>query len=161
MFRIKFGLLSLIFCASIFFAQQKIENLTWLEGTWTTEKWGGIVEEYWSAPNGNSIIGMFRLINEGKVQFTEHWILSEYDGNLALRLRHFNHDFTGWEEKDEYLEFPFQEMGENFIQFEGLRYELISEAEIKVTLAMERDDKITQEVFNLKKSYDAVNNRTD
>lgn len=151
MLRIKTGLLSLIFCASIFFAQQKIENLNWLEGTWTTEKWGGIVEEYWSAPNGDSIIGMFRLINEGKVQFTEHWILSEYDGKLSLRLRHFNPDFTGWEDRREYLEFPYVEMGENFIQFEGLRYELISASEIMVTLDMIHDGKITQEVFNLKK----------
>ncbi|MCZ7602398.1 MAG: hypothetical protein C4543_05675 [Ignavibacteriales bacterium] len=151
MLKIKTGLLSLIFCTSILFAQQKIENLNWLEGTWTSEKWGGIVEEYWSAPNGNSIIGMFRLINEGKVQFTEHWILSEYDGNLALRLRHFNPDFTGWEEKDEYLEFPFQKMGDDFIQFKGLRYELVSSTEIKVTLDMKRGENIEQEIFNLKK----------
>lgn len=132
-------------------AQSKLEKLGWLEGSWTTEKWGGTVEEYWSAPAGNSVIGMFRLFNAEGVQFTEHWIISEFEGKLSLRLRHFNPDFTSWEEKDEFVEFPFVEMGEHFIQFVGLRYELIDEDEITVTLDMKRGDKIEQEIFNLKK----------
>jgi hypothetical protein len=132
-------------------AQSKIENLKWLEGNWTTEKWGGTVEEYWSAPNANTIIGMFRFLNEEGVQFTEHWMLSEIEGNPVLRLRHFNPDFTSWEEKDEYVEFSFVEMGENYIQFEGLRYELLKTGELKVSLKMKQGDKIETEVFNFRK----------
>jgi len=132
-------------------AQSKVEQLGWLEGYWTAEKWGGTVDEYWSSPAGNSIIGMFRFVNDGEVQFTEHWMISEYDGKLSLRLRHFNPDFTGWEEKDEFVEFPLIEMGEYFIQFEGLIYELTGKNEMTVTLDMKQGDKIVQEIFSYKK----------
>jgi len=132
-------------------AQTKVEKLSWLEGYWTTEKWGGTIDEYWSAPGGNSIIGMFRLYNDEGIQFTEHCIIPEYDGKLFLKLRHFNPDFTGWEEKDQFVEFPFVEMGEYFIQFDGLRYELSNKNEMTVTLDIKRGDKIEQEIFNLRK----------
>lgn len=132
-------------------AQSQVEQLSWMKGSWEGEKWGGTVDEYWSSPSGNSVIGMFRLVDGKGVQFTEHWMISEFDGKLALRLRHFNPDFTAWEEKDEYLEFAFVEMGKNFIKFKGLSYELAEENEMKITLDMKRGDKVEKEIFILKK----------
>ena len=132
-------------------AQSKLDSLSWLEGAWTGEKWGGTVEEYWGPPTGDVIIGMFILINNGKVQFTEHWMIGEFDGKLALRLRHFNPDFTAWEEKDEYLEFEFVEMGENYIQFKGLRYEITDSGILRVSLKMKQKEEIVTEIFDFKK----------
>ena len=117
-------------------AQSKIDQLNWLQGSWTTEKWGGTAEEYWSPPNGNTVIGMFRLVVDDKVEFTEHFMLSEEEGEPILKLRHFNGDFTGWEEKDEYLTFSFVEMGENYLQLKGLRFELLDTGQLKVMLKM-------------------------
>jgi hypothetical protein len=42
-------------------------------------------------------------------------------------------------------------MGEYFIQFDGLRYELSNKNEMTVTLDIKRGDKIEQEIFNLRK----------
>ena len=37
--------------------------------------------------------------------FTEHMYLVEEEGTLVLRLKHFNEDLTGWEEKHDILTF--------------------------------------------------------
>jgi len=121
----------------IFFSlkgQSKVDQLNWMVGNWAAEKWGGIAEEYWTTSSGNSIIGMFRLVVDDELQFTEHFILCEEEGKPLLKLRHFNADFTGWEEKDEYLTFPFVEMGERFLQLDGIRYELLDSDQLRVTL---------------------------
>ena len=39
------------------------------------------------------------------IRFTEHLYLMEEEGTLVLRLKHFNADLTGWEEKDDMLTF--------------------------------------------------------
>ncbi len=139
-------LLFVILALSVF-SQTKIDKLSWIEGNWTTEKWGGTVEEYWSAPSGNSIIGMFRFIVDGKLRFSEHFTITEVDGNLTLRLRHFDANFISWEEKDEYLEFRFVDMGDSSITFNGIRYELLDSGELKVNLELKRDDKTEIEEF--------------
>lgn len=128
-------------------AQSKIDQLSWLQGNWTAEKWGGTAEEYWSASKGNTIIGMFRLVVDNEVQFTEHFILCEEEGYPVLKLRHFNADFTGWEEKSEYVTFPFVEMGENYLQLDGIRYELLDSDQLKVKLKMMNKDVENTEEF--------------
>lgn len=138
--------LILLFTSAII-AQTGIEKLSWLQGKWTTEKWGGTVEEYWSAPSGNSIIGMFRFMVDDKLRFSEHFAITEVGGNLTLRLRHFDANFISWEEKDEYLEFTFVEMGDSSITFNGIRYELLDSGELKVNLELKRGDKTEIEEF--------------
>jgi len=144
--KIMYVLLFVIFTLSVF-SQTKIDKLSWIEGNWTTEKWGGTVEEYWSAPSGNSIIGMFRFIVDDKLRFSEHFIITEVDGNLTLRLRHFDANFISWEEKDDYLEFTFVEMEDSSITFNGIRYELLDSGTLKVNLELKRDDKTEIEEF--------------
>ena len=49
-------------------------------------------------------------------------MISVVDGKPELRLKHFNADLTAWEEKDEYVTFPFSGVGDNEVQFDGLTY---------------------------------------
>lgn len=52
------------------------------------------------------MVGTFLQQGEdGEIQFTEHLYLMEEEGTLVLRLKHFNPDLTGWEEKDDMLSF--------------------------------------------------------
>ena len=37
---------------------------------------------------------------DGSIMFTEHMYLMEQDGSLVVKLKHFNPDLTGWEDKD-------------------------------------------------------------
>ncbi|UCG32864.1 MAG: hypothetical protein JSU68_14510 [Phycisphaerales bacterium] len=66
-----------------------LEGLSWLAGQWRSEKDGVISEEHWSAPAGDCIMGMFRQIKAGSMQFAE-LILIQQEGDCAvMRLKHF------------------------------------------------------------------------
>lgn len=132
-------------------SQNLIEKLNFLQGNWISEKWGGTIEEYWSAPNGNTIIGMFRFIKDGELQFTEHFLVIEEGDKLTLKLRHFNPDFTGWEDQNTFVEFPSVKIDEKLAKFEGISYELIEASKLKILLEMEENGKIEHEEFIFEK----------
>ncbi len=144
-------LIYILFAVLTINSQSRIDKLSWLEGNWSAEKWGGTVEEYWSAPNGNTIIGMFRMIADGEIKFSEHFSIIENSDNITLKLKHFNADFTSWEKKDEYVEFPLIETGENYASFEGIKYELLDSGKLKATLEIENEGKIETEIFIFEK----------
>jgi hypothetical protein len=51
------------------------------------------------------MVGHFRLVKDGKPVFYELLTLLEVEGSVEMRLKHFNADMTGWEEKADYLTF--------------------------------------------------------
>ncbi|MDZ7764596.1 MAG: DUF6265 family protein [Melioribacteraceae bacterium] len=140
-----------LFLNHVLLSQNLIEKLNFLQGNWTSEKWGGIIEEYWSAPNGNTLIGMFRFIKDGELQFSEHFMVTEQNNTLTLKLRHFNPDFTGWEDQYSYVEFPLVNIEENFVEFDGISYQLTNENRLIILLEMGDAEKIETEEFILKK----------
>ena len=79
----------------------EIHQIDWIAGHWKGEAFGGHVEEVWSKPAGGAMMGMFRLVQGDEVGFYELLTLLEEDGSLVFRLKHFNSDLTGWEEKNE------------------------------------------------------------
>lgn len=123
-----------------------LEQLSWLEGRWRGEAFGGICEEVWGPVFGETRIGTFRLVTEGRVDFYEFFFFGRVDGVWTKRLRHFNPDMTGWEDKDEWADFQPLECGEDRVVFEGLRYEKIAEDTVRVVLAMGSDDGTTHDV---------------
>tara|TARA_B100000941_G_scaffold171129_1_gene121945 strand:+ start:22 stop:690 length:669 start_codon:yes stop_codon:yes gene_type:complete len=54
------------------------------------------------------------------IRFTEHLYLMEEEGTLVLRLKHFNADLTGWEEKDGMLTFRLLAMEDCAAYFHAL-----------------------------------------
>ncbi len=84
-----------------------LSQMDWLVGQWSGEGIGGApAMESWLPPTGGTMIGTFVQETEGgAIMFTEHMYLMEEAGSVVLRLKHFNADLTGWEEKDEMLTF--------------------------------------------------------
>ena len=80
-------------------------DFSWMAGAWTGQGLGGQVDEVWSAPAGGTMVGHFRLVKDGKPVFYEILTLLEVEGSVEMRLKHFNADMTGWEEKADYLTF--------------------------------------------------------
>lgn len=60
---------------------------------------GDAVEETWSAPLGDCMIGMLRWQHAGKTTLFEALAITAEDGGLVLRLRHFGAKLEPW--KDE------------------------------------------------------------
>ncbi len=77
-----------------------INELAWLAGSWVGKGMGADVTETYSAPLGGRITGHFAMA-DGKdgVSFTEIVDYVPLRGSLAYRVRHFNPDMTGWEDK--------------------------------------------------------------
>ncbi|MDD7887470.1 DUF6265 family protein [Flavivirga sp. 57AJ16] len=110
----------------------KLENISWISGQWKGEAFGGQVEENWSKPSGGSMMATFKLINNNAVSFYEIEIIREIENTLILQLKHFNNDLTGWETKDETVDFPLKEITANKVVFEGMSFEKISNNEMNV-----------------------------
>ena len=84
-----------------------LEDIDWLAGQWSGTGIGGApAMESWLPPTGPTMVGTFvQTSDEGGIQFSEILYLMEEEGTLVLRLKHFNADLTGWEEKDGMLTF--------------------------------------------------------
>lgn len=97
-----------------------IEDLAWLTGRWLGEGFGGTLEETWNPPMGGSMVATFRMIAEGKTSFYEICLLSAEANSLVYKVKHFNPDLTGWEEKGDYISFPLVKIEPNTVYFHGL-----------------------------------------
>ncbi len=96
-----------------------LADIAWLEGHWR----GSSSEEIWSAPAGGAMMGMFRYVRQDTTVFYELMALVEENNTLALKLKHFNPDLTGWEEKDEVRVFRLVQRAPNRFYFDGLTVE--------------------------------------
>lgn len=99
-----------------------LSDVPWLVGRWSGEGiQGAPAMESWLPPMGGTMVGTFvQQTGEGGIMFTEHLYLMEEKGTLVLRLKHFNADLTGWEERQDMLTFRLVAMEECAAFFQGL-----------------------------------------
>lgn len=126
-----------------------VEAMAWLAGRWTGPGLGGQTEETWSPPEAGVMIGTFRLIKEGKPVFYEFMMLSVTERGLVMRLKHFNPDMTGWEERDKFVEFRYVRTAGNLVQFEGLTFRRDSDHRLTIFLALRSKDVVREETFEM------------
>jgi hypothetical protein len=122
-----------------------LADMAWLTGHWTGEAFGGTNEELWTAPAGKDMSGMYRLLKGGKTIFYELMLVTEVNGSLEFRLKHFNADLTGWEEKTEVIAFPLVAKRDGAMLFQGMSFHPDGD-KLTVHLAIEHKDKPIEEV---------------
>ena len=129
-----------------------ISDAAWLAGSWRGTGLGGFSEETWSQPEGGAMVGTYRLIKDDKPVFYEMMWLLETEGTLTLRLKHFNPDLTGWEEKDKSVDFKFVKKDGKRLYFSGLTFEQASKNKLNIYLALkQRDGSLKEEVFKMQR----------
>ncbi len=130
-----------------------LADVSWIAGHWIGEAFGGITEEIWSPPLGDSMMFIFRLITEDKVQFYEIGHIQQVGESLILRLKHFHGNLEGWEEKDEVVDFKLVKVATDRVYFDDFTFERISENEINLYVVILDDGGNKEEVkFNYKKT---------
>ena len=151
-------LLPIVFCFLAFSLsaqdktlEPKLENVAWIAGNWKGEAFGGIVEENWSKPSGDSMMAAFKLINNDKTSFYEIEIIREVNNTLILQLKHFDGQLRGWETKDETVDFPLKYVTKNKVAFEGMMFEKVSDNEMTVYVDIKDKGKTETIKFNYKK----------
>jgi hypothetical protein len=131
--------------------------MSWLAGQWTGDALGGQVEEIWSGPQAGAMMGMFRLVREGKTSFYELMTLVEENGSLSLRVKHFNPDLTGWEEKGETVDFPLVAIAGDRYLFDRLTFHRHGSDAVTIYVAISaKDGTVREEAF----SYTRVRGET-
>ncbi|MEO1528118.1 MAG: DUF6265 family protein [Planctomycetota bacterium] len=122
-------------------ARAELSQFEFLQGAWSGTGFGAECDEIWSAPRGESMLGTFRLVENGKLQFTEFFVLQKNaDGGVELRLKHFHSDFKGWESRDKHITFPLIRVEKNIAYFGGLTYALQSDGSLRIWVAMKNKD---------------------
>jgi len=96
-----------------------LSKLGWLAGRWVDDSGGNLSEETWTAPAGDGILGMWRLVVKGEIKLSEILTIQSEGQTLVLRLRHFDAKLVGREEKDKPLELTLAGWNEHEARFEG------------------------------------------
>ena len=102
----------------------KIADAAWLIGEWVgTGIDDAEAAEVWLPASDGTMAGIFLQEKpDGSIMFTEHIYLSEEGGSLVLKLKHFNPDLTGWEEKDGMVRFRLLSIEPCAAYFSSLTY---------------------------------------
>lgn len=119
-----------------------LADLGWLAGSWEGEGIEGAPAlEAYAPAAGGQMVGHFRQLNkDGSVMFYELITIVEDGGALAYRLKHFNADLTGWEEKDKVVVFPLTAASKQRWDFSGLVYERTGRDAMTATVLIHKDD---------------------
>ena len=96
-----------------------LAQLSWIAGHWVDDAGGDLSEEIWAAPNGDSMIGMWRYVAKGKMQIFELLSIREEEGGPVFRLRHFDPRMVAREEKDKPLALKLVALKDREAAFEG------------------------------------------
>lgn len=134
-----------------------VADLGWLTGIWTGEGIGGAPAiEVYSPPGGGSVAGHFAQEDgEGGIAFFELMQITEADGSLVYRLKHFDDALAGWEEKDEYVSFPLVAVDTNALYFDGLTLRRAGDTLISAVNVRQSDGTVEEYVFRYSRAGDA------
>ena len=129
-----------------------LSDLSWMAGHWKGEAFSGIIEEIWSPPLGDSMMFVFKLVVDNQVVFYEIGHIRQEGESLILRLKHFNGDLSGWEEKDKTIDFKLVKLEGNRAYFDDFTIERINDSEINMYVVIDQENGLPEEVkFNYKK----------
>ncbi len=79
-----------------------IEDFAPIAGHWRTQAQGRVYEEIWLPPSNGQMTGALRSFDaEGKLLLLELLTVTEIEGGLEYRLRHFDGEMTPWDSEAE------------------------------------------------------------
>ena len=125
-----------------------LSELSFLSGHWTGEAFGGTVEEVWSEPSANAMMGMFRLQFDGIDKLYEFLLIEKNDENIVMRFKHIRRGYK--EMEDEPIILVLKKVSESFAEFAAADSSLI----IKYNLMS--SDSIVVELTSIKQGYAEV-----
>ncbi|MDX2145736.1 MAG: DUF6265 family protein [Rhodospirillaceae bacterium] len=122
-----------------------IADLAWLEGPWEGEGLGGEAHEAYAPPAHGQIVGYFRHVKNGAIAFYELVTFAEVGGSLEMRVKHFNADLTGWEEKNDVQRFALVAVEKDVWYFDGLTVRRTGPDTMITTVLVKQRDGTTSE----------------
>lgn len=135
-----------------------IGQLAWLAGSWVGSAMGGSVTETYSAPLGGRITGHFAMADDkGGIVFTEIVDYAPLGKSLAYRVRHFNADLSGWEDKTgKPVVFPLVAVERDRWFFDGMTLERNGPDSITMWVRIEKKGETTEHPFRFTRARMAI-----
>jgi len=96
-----------------------LDDLSLLVGSWTGSIFGEQFEEVWNPPSAGS---MMKIHDGDEMNFYEMQLITDDGEGLALLVKHFSPEFEAWEEKGEFVRFPFIGIDDDAIHFSGISF---------------------------------------
>ena len=126
-------------------------RLGWLEGCWRGSGLGGLITECWVRSGDDHFTGVFQLERDDQLVFTEIVALADFDGQPAMRVRHFQPDFSQWEsDKGGYISFALVAIEDDLVRFKGLEYRFVDNS-LHIALDMGSPGKVSTQRFILER----------
>ena len=122
-----------------------LETASLLIGSWAGDAFGKSFESAWNPPSAGSMVGFFKLLDGDEVVFYELLLLVEEHGSLSLKVKHFNPDFTAWEEKEDFVRFRYIQSAGDEIHFSGLSFYRIDDDTMHGYIVFRNGDEIREE----------------
>lgn len=121
-----------------------LDDAAMLVGNWAGTAFGERMEETWSAPSGGSMIGSFKLFDGDEPAMYEIMLLTVEDDTLSLKVKHFNADFTAWEDKPDYINFKLIKFSATELHFGGLSFYKRDDDKLDGYIVMRNGEEITE-----------------
>jgi len=83
-----------------------LHDLAFISGHSRGELDGGVADEEWSQPIGDTMMGMYCYVKDGQVKMYEMMAIEQTANGPVLRLKHYNAGLQAWEEKTKVWDFP-------------------------------------------------------
>lgn len=98
-----------------------VSQLAFIAGPWTGTLGGRIIEQHWSAPLGNSMVAMYRNVQDGEARLYELLVIEQDGEGVALRIKHFapGAGLVGRQAKDESVNHKLVRLDGQTAVFEG------------------------------------------
>jgi Spy/CpxP family protein refolding chaperone len=116
------------------------DDIAWMIGSWKGEAFGGTFEETWLPPSAGTMTGAFKLMHEGRPSMYEFMMIVQENDSLSVRLKHFNADFSAWEDKAQFVSFPLAKLTDDAAYFEGLTYRRLDDDRLVVHVSVGEDE---------------------
>lgn len=121
-----------------------LDDADWLVGSWTGTAFGGHFEAVWNPPSAGTMIGLFKLLGDDGVAFYEILLMTVEDDTLSLKVKHFNPDFSAWEEKEDHVTFRLVKKEDDALHFGGLSFYKRGDDSIDGYIVMRNGDELTE-----------------
>ena len=100
-------------------ARPVLGDVAWMAGRWQDRSGGGLSEEVWTAPEGDCMLGMWRMVSGGKARIYEMLLLRQEESEVTFTLRHFDPRLHAREEKEAPLVMALRSASADEAVFEG------------------------------------------
>ncbi|MEJ2504244.1 MAG: DUF6265 family protein [Gemmatimonadota bacterium] len=128
-----------------------LADADWLVGVWDGEGLGGRVQETWAPPVADRMTGTFTSLGDDGIRFQELMALVEVEGTLELWVKHFNADFSAWEEKADFARFRLVEREPGVLRFHGLTLSRVGDDGLRIHLALRTGEEVREEVLEYRR----------